>query len=46
MTTNHRPICPRCGAPMHKAGHSWSGQNRIQVYRCPKCGKTSCKQPQ
>lgn len=34
-------LCPRCGRPgMHKAGFTWSGKNRRQVWRCQGCGKT------
>ena len=36
-----RPSCPACNVPMGKAGKVWSGTNKVQRYRCGKCGKTT-----
>ncbi len=36
--TVFKPIC--CKKPMGKAGMAWSGLNKVQRYRCHKCGKT------
>ena len=38
MESDKKPICPRCKVELHKAGFGWSGKNRIQRYRCGKCG--------
>lgn len=35
--------CPGCETSMHKAGKVWSGKNRVQRYRCNKCGRTTTK---
>ena len=35
--------CPECGNKMHKAGFVWSGRNRVQRYKCPKCGRSTIK---
>lgn len=32
------PICPDCKIEMHKAGTQWSGRNKVQRYKCSKCG--------
>ncbi len=37
-----KPIC--CGKPMNKAGFTWSGQKRVQVFKCTTgCGRTTTK---
>ena len=36
-TTN--PTC--CGQVMHKAGWSWSGHNKVQRWKCQRCGRTT-----
>jgi len=35
------PIC--CGQPMHKAGKCWSGYNKVQRWKCQRCGRTTTK---
>lgn len=32
-----RPICH--GKPMMKSGPGWSGNRKVQTYRCNVCGK-------
>ena len=33
--------CPRCGKPgMCKGGGAWSGDHKVQRYKCWGCGKT------
>jgi len=36
--------CPNCQAKMHKAGFAWSGHNKVQRFKCPKCGTTTTKE--
>jgi rubrerythrin len=38
-------ICPepKCATLMHKAGFIWSGREKVQRWRCPKCGRTTTK---
>lgn len=38
---DNNPTC--CGQAMSKAGKAWSGYNKVQRYRCQKCGKTTIK---
>lgn len=38
---DNNPTC--CGQSMSKAGKAWSGYNKVQRYRCQKCGKTTIK---
>ena len=28
---------------MHKAGKRWSGQNRVQAFKCQSCGRLTIK---
>ena len=37
--------CPICKVPMHRAGFGWSGSEKIQRYRCQKCGHTIQRKP-
>jgi transposase-like protein len=37
-------FCPDCKIKMGKAGFAWSGKNKVQRYRCNKCGKTTTKE--
>lgn len=37
------PVCPHCNIPMGKAGGNWSGQNKMQKWRCAGCGGTKTK---
>lgn len=39
------PVCPYCNIPMGKAGGNWSGQNKMQRWRCHGCGGTKTKGP-
>lgn len=39
------PVCPNCNIPMGKAGGNWSGQNKMQKWRCAGCGGTKTKGP-
>ena len=37
---NNTIYCPECNTKMHKMGTTWSGRNKVQRYRCPRCGRT------
>lgn len=42
--TNEPPICTKCDIKMHKAGKVQLLYNRIQRYKCSKCGTTTIKE--
>lgn len=43
MKQNVTPICKKDTIRMGKAGFTWSGKNKLQRWRCGKCGSTTIK---
>ena len=43
MVEIEKPPCPKCTKPMGKAGYALSGFNKVQRYRCFRCGVTTTR---